>query len=106
MLFHEASHTTFSKIFQTMGSEAKAQNKLYRRRDLWHAVLFYTVGTMVERRIPGYTQYAVKNGLFERSWPGVPEMLEKDWKPYLDGKIDMITAIRRMITDYGVDPTP
>lgn len=103
MLFHEGSHTTFSKIQQSMQSEARAQNRLYRRRDLWHAVLFYTAGTMVERRIPGYTQYAIKNGVFERGWPGAAEMLDKDWKPYLDGQIDLSAAIRRMITDYGVD---
>ena len=106
MLFHEGSHTTFAKVMQTMSSEAKAQNRLYRRRDLWHAVLFYSAGTVVERHLDGYTQYAVKNGLFDRAWPGVAEVLEKDWKPYLNGKIDMPTAIRGLLADYGVDPQP
>lgn len=26
------------------------------------------------------------------------------WIPYLDGKIDMATAIRRIIAEYGIDP--
>lgn len=103
MLFHEGSHTIADKLLQVMGDEAKSQNRLYRYRDLWHAVLFYTAGTMVERHVSGYTQYAAKTGLFERGWPGAAEILEKDWKPHLDGKIDMNTAIKRMLADYGVD---
>lgn len=103
MLFHEGSHTIADKLLQGMGDEAKAQNRLYRYRDLWHAVLFYTAGTVVERHVSGYKQYAIKSGLFERGWPGSTEILEKDWKPYLDGKIDMSTAIKRMLADYGVD---
>jgi hypothetical protein len=67
-LFHEASHTIFQKVLDAMGSEARAQNKLY-----------------------------------DRGWQGVPEILDKDWKPYLEGRIDMSTAIKRLIVDYGVD---
>ena len=34
------------------------------RRDLWHAVLFYTSGELVAGLVPGYTSYADKNGLW------------------------------------------
>ena len=34
----------------------------------------------------------------------MPQILDKDWKPYLEGKIDMATAIRRILSDYGIDP--
>ena len=106
MLFHEGSHTIFKKVLDAMGAEARAQNKLYRRRDVWHAILFYTTGEVVRRQLKGYVPYATKNNLYERGWQGVPEILDKDWMPYLDGKIDMATAIGRIIADYGIDPPP
>ena len=46
--------------------------------------------------------YAVKNGLYERAWQGVPEILEADWKPYLEGKVDLPTAVRRLVDAYGI----
>ena len=102
MLFHEASHAIFAKVRNTLSTEVRAQNKLFRRGDFWHAVLFYTAGEMVRRHLDGYTPYAAKNGLYDRAWPGVPEILEADWKPYLDGKIDLTTAARRIVAAYGV----
>jgi hypothetical protein len=102
-LFHEASHTIFQKVLDTMRSEAREQNKLYRDRDVWHAILIYTTGEMVRRHLNGYVPSATKDSLYERGWQGVPEILDKDWKPYLEGKIDRTMAIRRLIVDYGVD---
>ena len=102
VLFHEASHAMFTKIGNALSAEVRARNMLFRRRDFWHAVLFYTVGEMVRRQLDGYTPYALKNGLYERSWMGVPEILDADWKPYLDGKTDLTTAVRRLVADYGV----
>ena len=102
-LFHEGSHTIFQAVLDAMGAEARAQNRLYRSRDVWHAILFYTTGEMVSRHLKGYVPYATKGNLYERGWQGVPEILDKDWKPYLEGKIDMTTAIKRLLVDYGVD---
>ena len=58
--------------------KSRAQNKLYRRRDVWHAILFYTTGEMVRRQLKGYVPYATKNNRYERGWQGVPEILDKD----------------------------
>lgn len=102
ILFHEASHAMFAKIRNALSAEVKAQNKLFRRSDLWHAVLFYTAGEMVRRHLDGYIPYAVENGLYDRAWQGVPEILELDWKPYLDGKVDLATAVRRLADAYGI----
>jgi hypothetical protein len=46
--------------------------------------------------------FGVQKGIFERGWPGALPVLEKDWKPYLDGKIDLATAVHRLVEDYGV----
>jgi hypothetical protein len=102
VLFHEASHALVARLRSTLSTEARAQNKLFPRSDFWHAVLFYTTGEVVRRHLDGYTPYAMKNGLYDRAWAGAPEVLEQDWKPYLDGKIDLITGVRRLVADYGI----
>jgi len=104
ILFHEASHAMFREIGNKLFAEVRAQKKLFRRQDFWHAVLFYSAGEMVRRHIDGYTPYAIKNGVLDRGWPGALEALDSDWKPYLDGKTDLATAIHRLVTDYGVAP--
>lgn len=40
---------------------------------------------IVVHYLPGYEPYVVRNGLWEKSWPRAFPVLEKDWKPYLDG---------------------
>jgi hypothetical protein len=102
MVFHEASHALVGNLSNTLDTEARAQNKLYRRNDFWHAILFYTAGEMVRRRMESYVPYADKNGLYTRVWQGLPEILNRDWKPYLDGEIDSTTAVRRLVQTYGV----
>ncbi len=106
ILFHEASHSLIEHVEKALSAEAAAQNKLFQRRAFWHAVLFYTAGELTRRRLDGYTPYAIKNGLYDRGWAGALPVLEKDWKPYLDGKIDFTTAVQRMVADYGVPRTP
>ena len=51
---------------------------------------------------PGYEQYGVRNRVLEQGWPGGLEVLEKDWKPYLEGKVGLEAAVRAMVEDYGV----
>lgn len=106
ILFHEASHSIAGKLRAALTDEAKAQNKLFRRREFWHAVLFYTTGEIVRRHLDSYTPYALKNGLYDRAWAGAPEVLDTDWKPYLNGKIDLATAIRGVVMDYGIPDKP
>ena len=106
ILFHEASHSIAGKMRTALTDEAKAQNKLFRRREFWHAVLFYTTGEIVRSHLDGYTPYALKNGLYDRAWAGAPEVLDADWKPYLNGKLDLATAIHNLVMDYGVADKP
>lgn len=101
-LFHEASHGMIQKVSDALSAELDSQSKLFARRAFWHAVLFYSAGHFAEQHLEGYTQYGIKNGVFERGWPDALPILEKDWKPYLDGKIDLATAVRRLVADYGV----
>lgn len=101
-LFHEASHGMIQKISDALTAELDSQKKLFPRRAFWHAVLFYTAGEFAQRNLDGYTMFGIKNGVLERGWPGAVPILQKDWKPYLDGEIDLATAVHRLVADYGV----
>lgn len=50
ILFHEATHTMSGKIERSLSSECATQKK--NCRDLWHAVLFYTVGSALKNSFP------------------------------------------------------
>ena len=100
-LFHEASHAMIQKINDALATELASQKKLFQRSAFWHAVLFYTAGEVAERHLDHYTMIGVKDGILERGWPGALPILKKDWQPYLDGKIDLATAVHRLVEDYG-----
>lgn len=101
VLFHEAAHGLISPVRLMLEEERQAQGKEIPR-DLWHAVLFYTVGELVADRLDaGYIPYAERQGLYDRdAWREVRRVLEQDWQPYLDGKIDLASAIRGMVAAF------
>jgi hypothetical protein len=101
ILFHEASHALIRPIRDALSREAQAQKSTLRRPDTWHALLFYTTGEIVKRRLDGYVPYAIKGGLYERAWLGALAVFEQDWKPYLESKTDRDTAVRRVVADYS-----
>jgi hypothetical protein len=101
-IFHEASHGMIRKISDALSAELDAQHKLFQRRAFWHAVLFYTAGEVARRHLDSYTPFGVREGVLERGWPGALPVLDKDWRPYLDGRIDLAAAVHRLVADYGV----
>jgi hypothetical protein len=105
VLFHEASHALVDARSGAVGAgilrECDAQNKPVPR-DLWHAVLFYTTGEVVKRRlaedgIRAYVPYAYQHGLYTRSWTRFQGVLEHAWQPYLDGKSSFEDALRHVV---------
>jgi hypothetical protein len=101
IVFHEASHGISDRLEHAISAECRKQNLLLPRRDLWHAVLFYTAGEVVRRHLGDYTSYAGKNGLWKRAWPMYIGALEKDWQPYLDGKVPFDSAVIALVKDVG-----
>lgn len=123
ILFHEASHALAERVSNAIVRECRERGKPIPR-DLWHALLFYTTGEIVQRAVsspdnppgtagqregsesanssgkPGasYIPYAVRNGLYTRGWSGYLQLLERFWQPYLDGKTDFDTAIARLVS--------
>ncbi len=102
MLFHEISHALDEKLSTALEAELAARGMLFRRRGFDHAIIFYTAGEVTRRYLPNYETYAVRNGIWEKGWPGAVPVLEKDWKPYLDGRIDWEAAVKAIVADYGV----
>lgn len=104
MLFHEASHLLIGSNY---GPVAKAiwrenEDRMLPRRNLWHALLFYTVGVTTRDLLskvgdPGYEPYMYKQGLMESAWPFYREPLETHWQAYLDGQADLASAVSQMI---------
>lgn len=94
MIFHEASHVLIGPVEQKLEASAKRLERPLPE-NLWHAVLFYTAGTCVQRRFPNYVPYATRNDLeMVRS---VEPALRQSWQPYLDGKVSLDDAIDALV---------
>jgi hypothetical protein len=99
MLFHEASHTgLIAGIERFLEQECSARKK--NCDNLWHAVLFYTVGEVARRHLGAdYVPYAVRSGVSEpgsrmgRYYP----LLEQLWRPYLEGRAESRTALIQIV---------
>jgi hypothetical protein len=96
-VLHEASHAIIRPLRDALDNELHAQGK--SSDDLWHAVLFYSTGYVVQRRLGhDYVPYAYKHGLYTRgTWPAYIAALETQWTPYLDGKKSFDAAVHDLV---------
>lgn len=113
-LFHEASHAIVDANAGAVGlaiaREAKAQNRAVPG-NLWHSVLFFTVGEVVRRAlerdgVKDYVPSGYKYTVYARSPLGDVQQraLEANWLPYLDGKIAFDEAVKRLVA--AMPPAP
>lgn len=100
MILHEASHGVLGPGFGTVTEALDAalrEHGLRATRDHWHAVLFYTAGSIARDllRSGGYPDYELYmkrgRGVYGQLLPA----LEAHWAPYLEGEIDLATAAER-----------
>jgi hypothetical protein len=105
MIFHEASHELVGPrsgpIAETL-AEASRTTGVAVPRDLWHALLFVTVGEVARRTLAGageagYVPYAEANGVFDRSWRPLLAPLRSAWLPYVGGARDRSAAARALL---------
>ncbi|MCL6480420.1 MAG: hypothetical protein K6U02_01715 [Firmicutes bacterium] len=104
VLFHEASHALADRVRETIEQRFRARGSPIRR-DLWHAILFYTTGEMVRRTLheageQAYLPYAFRYGLYVRGWEQYLRLIEQYWKPYLDGRADFERALTRLVNAF------
>jgi hypothetical protein len=99
MIFHEASHVLIEPV-QARIAAAVTRSGRAVPGDLWHALLFYTTGELVQRRLgPAYVPYATRNGLWRGRWQGLDAALRRAWHPYLEGKVDLERAIADLVEE-------
>jgi hypothetical protein len=102
-VFHEASHSVDDQIMKLVDAEA-AKQKVKPLPELWHAIIFYTTGELVKRELhkekdASYQPYAYRSGVYDRGWQTLRAGLERDWQPYLDGKVDFSHALAKLVAD-------
>ncbi|MCL6565785.1 MAG: hypothetical protein K6U09_05105 [Acidobacteriia bacterium] len=104
VLFHEASHALAGRVRETIEQSFRARGSPIRR-DLWHAILFYTTGEMVRRTLreageETYLPYGFRHDLYARGWQQYLRLIEQHWKPYLDGRVEFERALTRLVNAF------
>lgn len=99
-LFHESSHSLIGgrkgKIAATI-KEIAAESELVIPRQLWHAVLFYFAGNVIQDLL---REEGVEYQLFmlrENVFGQYHQQLAVHLKPYLEGKIELKIALERLM---------
>lgn len=96
ILYHEGSHGVFGPgwghTYEVLATAFESRG-LEARRDIWHAVLFFTTGQISMEILhangyPDYSAYMVRGGVYDEYYP----LLLEAWQPYLDGEIDLSAA--------------
>jgi hypothetical protein len=91
-LFHEAGHALIERVQKAIGPG---------HGTLWHAIIAYTSGEVMRRLVPSLTPYGIQYGQWTNEWPGVFPILEKHWKPFLEGNGEFQDAIARVVKDLS-----
>jgi len=106
VLFYEASHGVADTLNQAIEETCREEGKLIPR-DLYHAILFYTTGEIVERETSiepantpdSYQQnYDSRSILLVRGWSDYAPILNSYWQPYLDGRVSFVDAVQNMVS--------
>jgi hypothetical protein len=96
ILFHECSHLIIRRVRDAIARELKQQNK--NEPSLYHALLFFTSGYAVSKRIPQYQTYGEREGLYHDRWGAYLTAIQEHWVPYLEGRAEFDAAIRDVVT--------
>ncbi|MGB8476222.1 MAG: hypothetical protein WCE61_19240 [Candidatus Acidiferrum sp.] len=123
VLFHEASYGIAVPVQDAILRECRQRGKAIPR-DLWHALIFYTTGRVIQPLLmtPGdeprenqsagdsssssppavpkeaFPAHSVRESLDARGWSGYYQLLIRFWQPYLDSKASFDDAIARMVS--------
>jgi hypothetical protein len=105
VVFHEASHTLFGvgrgRLWNAL-QRAGTESGVTQPQTFWHALLFFTTGRAVQERLKAqgvndYEPSVYREHLFTRAWPKFRAPLEREWQPYVDGRVPMDQAARRVL---------
>ena len=97
-LLHEAGHSLTGPVDSALtATAARAARAL--PRELAHLILFYTAGETVRDDIPDHVPYAERFGLWKQSLSAerYRALLEREWRPHLEGRRSFADAIARIV---------
>jgi hypothetical protein len=97
-LFHEAAHGLVDNVMAEIDRAAFDKNA--NAKSLWHAIQFYTVGETFAEHFTGYIPYGIAQGVYGRGMPYL-KSIERNWKPYLEGKAKFAEAIDSLVADIN-----
>ena len=100
-LLHESGHITIRRVAELIDA-ACAERGRRSPRNLWHVILFFTVGEVV-RASPAtpedYVPYADDHGLYAGRWARDHRAVVRHWPAYLAGEYGLEEAVLRVIDD-------
>jgi len=109
-VFHEALHQWDDRVSQALQVQAKRQG-LTVAQDLSHALIFFTVGYVVQQLHPGYEPMIDAANLWRGTLSGGREpvgrlrsALEETWKPYIEGRGARDDAFAAMVAAAATRP--
>jgi hypothetical protein len=106
VLFHEASQDIAEPVQLAINRECRQRDKP-TPRDLWHALVLYTIGEVI---VPAFQREGesaqtesdiaagARSRLKQRGWDDYGNLLATFWQPYIDGSSTFDDAIARMIS--------
>lgn len=105
MVFHEAGHELVggrSGPVAEMIRKASDETGIEVPRDLWHGILFVTVGEAAREVLDAAGEgprqpYAEAYGVFRGRWKPLWQPLQDHWVPYLRGETTAPEALRRVL---------
>jgi hypothetical protein len=98
-IFHETGHSLIQKVRDEISAAENRRGRKLSHPDLWHAVIFYTTGELVRQHLATLVPYAIEYGMWESAWPNSLPVMEKDWKPFLEGSGRFKDSIDRIVAD-------
>jgi hypothetical protein len=112
-VLHEASHTLFGlrtpgPLWTALQQASSAAAKPLPD-ELAHLLVFLTTGKAVQARlreqgVRGYEPYVDRERLLERSAPPLRAALEQAWLPYVEARVPMADAAKRLVEALPASP--
>lgn len=106
IIAHEASHSIVGPGQGAIGASiTKACAALARPEpnDLWHAVIMYMPGVVIQRLAARagmkYTLAFVDNGVFTRAYPRYYAAFKQHLRPYIEGRATLSEALRATVAE-------
>lgn len=95
--FHEAMHQWDPAMAARLEAAAKRLGRPAVPEGLSHALIFYTAGEAVRSAVPAHEPYAEKNGIWRRGLDHFKTLLDREWKPYLEGRGSLDEALEALL---------